>query len=238
MAVTLNCEQCGREFEVPPYRVDKARFCTHECYSRWLSQHKRGRDSDAWRGGNVTVTCEQCGVEFEVAQHRKEQARFCSRRCHGAWKTAHLCGEQVWNWEGGESEFTCHACGATFQRAAAKTKRNTHSFCSKECYWDWHRGENHADWQGGGVNYYGADWWTQRRLARERDGYACRRCGISHEAGERQIDVHHIVPYRESQNNALGNLICLCQRCHAGVECGKFDLPTGQLTDKELGWSG
>jgi len=38
-------------------------------------------------------------------------------------------------------------------------------------------GSNNHNWNGGTVNYYGMDWYSQRRKARKRDNYICRLCG-------------------------------------------------------------
>ena len=39
-------------------------------------------------------------------------------------------------------------------------------------------------------------------------------CGKTKEENKRNMDVHHIVPYLDSKDNSLDNLICLCRRCH------------------------
>ena len=76
-------------------------------------------------------------------------------------------------------------------------------------------------------NDYGPNWASQRKLALERDGHACRTCG----AGG-LLHVHHIRPFREygyvrGQNehyreaNHVGNLITLCPSCHRRAEQGQ-----------------
>lgn len=74
-------------------------------------------------------------------------------------------------------------------------------------------GEENHSWKGGKVTYRGAGWIGIREQARRRDGYKCRRCG-----GSRLLEVHHIVPYRETQDNGLENLVTLCHSCHRAVE--------------------
>lgn len=77
-------------------------------------------------------------------------------------------------------------------------------------------------------NDYGPNWPQQRKLALARDGYRCRRCGVS----EGMLHVHHIRPFREfaylpGQNdhylaaNELDNLITLCPSCHRQAEAGQ-----------------
>jgi DEAD/DEAH box helicase domain-containing protein len=87
---------------------------------------------------------------------------------------------------------------------------------------------------------YGPNWETQRRRARERDGYVCRACGLPEGAMGREHDVHHIVPfrkfnYRPGENeayleaNRLENLITLCRRCHARCDHGPREGPVVAL---------
>ncbi len=89
-----------------------------------------------------------------------------------------------------------------------------------------------GQWIGDPLDY-GPDWETQRRRARERDGFRCVRCGAREREG-RQHDVHHIRPlrafvleanrrgepitwaYREA--NRLENLVTLCPTCHRQAE--------------------
>ena len=76
---------------------------------------------------------------------------------------------------------------------------------------------------------YGPNWQTQRQLARQRDRFRCAECRIPEDQLARQLDVHHLTPFREfcylpGQNNAyllanqLSNLISLCPTCHKRVE--------------------
>ena len=58
----------------------------------------------------------------------------------------------------------------------------------------------------------GNDWDVQREKAIKRDNHICRICGI------KATNVHHIIPYRKTQDNSLINLITLCNKCHKQTE--------------------
>jgi len=81
-------------------------------------------------------------------------------------------------------------------------------------------GENSPVWKGGQLYYYGPNWRQQRRNARYRDKYTCQHCGLTEVQLGKQLDVHHIVPFRKfgpkkyRQANRLRNLISLCPACH------------------------
>lgn len=76
---------------------------------------------------------------------------------------------------------------------------------------------------------YGPNWRQQRVRARGRDGFRCSHCRISEDELGRELDVHHIIPFREfgfipGQNdgylaaNDLTNLVSLCPTCHKRAE--------------------
>ena len=79
---------------------------------------------------------------------------------------------------------------------------------------------------GSDVIDYGPNWFQQRNLARERDGFKCQVCGLLESS--QQHDVHHISPFRLCRDadgivsyqlaNRLENLITLCRNCHRRAE--------------------
>jgi len=87
-----------------------------------------------------------------------------------------------------------------------------------------HTGENNPRWNGGGENYYGPNWVSQRRNALERDDYRCQdpSCSMTNEEHIEKhgqgLDVHHIIPFdtfdSPSEANKLENLVTLCRECH------------------------
>lgn len=77
-------------------------------------------------------------------------------------------------------------------------------------------GNRHPDWRGGHSRYRGEDWYAQRHATIKRDNYTCQICGVTIDELEssQYMHVHHIVPYRLTQDNSLDNLITLCASCH------------------------
>jgi len=61
---------------------------------------------------------------------------------------------------------------------------------------------------------YGDDWDKIRYLIYYRDRFTCQGCGIKGIS----LDVHHIVPFLQSFDNSLHNLITLCRKCHMKIE--------------------
>lgn len=87
-------------------------------------------------------------------------------------------------------------------------------------------------WKGGVSAYQWRkpNWREQRKKARERDNNTCQACSTTAKEQGQNMDVHHIIPYREFDNpkeaNQLSNLICLCRVCHLRVENGLLECPT------------
>ena len=95
--------------------------------------------------------------------------------------------------------------------AVMKTKKERNSRGSAS-------GEKNGNWKGGRPKYRGADWHKQRRLAMERDQYTCQLCGIKQEEIDRELTVHHILPYHDGGTNDLDNLLTVCMSCHFTLE--------------------
>jgi len=79
-------------------------------------------------------------------------------------------------------------------------------------------GPNNPNWKGGSRAYRGPGYDRQRPKVLKRDNYTCQRCGITQEAIDKELDVHHKVPYKLGGTNELSNLISLCRRCHNILE--------------------
>lgn len=58
----------------------------------------------------------------------------------------------------------------------------------------------------------GDNWEYIRKQIYKRDKWACRKCRKHCE--KKEIQCHHIEPYKYNQNNSENNLITLCVKCH------------------------
>lgn len=61
------CKACDKEFYVPNYRKDKAKFCSKECLNH--KQYER-----------TVLICQGCDKEFKVSESRTDK-KFCSLEC-------------------------------------------------------------------------------------------------------------------------------------------------------------
>jgi len=223
--VVAHCPECGKE------------FWHHATWPRIYCSRKCSAANNAKTNLGIVELppqfCEQCGVE--ITKDKRTGRRFCSPKCFGEWFTKHVVGENHPNHKDGVTRI-CKHCGNEFEVKPYAPAAGEGVFCNRACKAAWqqlhppkHRpepmyGPNNPRWKGGTLPYYGPNWRPQRRNARRRDNYTCQRCGKTESEIGKQLDVHHIVPFREfgveryKEANALSNLISLCYRCHTWVE--------------------
>lgn len=68
--------------------------------------------------------------------------------------------------------------------------------------------------------YLKTDYWKNvSQLVKKRDGFRCRLCNSQHDL----IAHHRSYDHRGDEQNHLGDLTCLCQRCH-GIFHGKIQI--------------
>ena len=75
-------------------------------------------------------------------------------------------------------------------------------------------GKKHHNWQGGKIdNNRGKEWQVIRKIVLDKYDYTCLHCG-----SKGDLDVHHIIPYREVPEHKMENLISLCKSCHVKAD--------------------
>ena len=91
-------------------------------------------------------------------------------------------------------------------------------------------GDKHWNWKGGITNnkykrIANAEWRKTRKKVLERDNYECKRCGSN-----KNLRVHHEIPYRIVPRNDMINLVTLCCKCHTYTERNyiHFDISLGE----------
>lgn len=221
MPIKCKCANCGKTiYKSPSHAQRPHQFCNKDCFFKWLSQHHRKRQ---------IVYCDNCGTQLEVKPYRikRNKHHFCDRKCRALWLSEHRKGKSHHCWN--KVERTCEICGKKFLAWPSRVAQGLARFCSRKCFGKWKSqtttGKNNHNWKGGNYEtYYGPNWRQQRRNARRRDNYTCRRCGVTENELGRQLDVHHIIPFREfgiqryKEANKVSNLISLCHPCHKTAE--------------------
>jgi len=204
------CGFCDKSFEVLPSRKHHGRgkYCSKEC--KYAGSRK----------DNIKQ-CELCKKEF---RYTNKKQRFCTSDCSYKAKSVGLVTRKVLipyktkpisEWR----KRKCCICDIDY----IATKR-TQSHCSKACHYitqsNLIAGEKNYFYKDGSSKekrcYRGDDWGVIRKSIYKRDGWSCRYCGKH--CDKREIQCHHITPYRLTKDNSENNLVTLCVSCHPKIE--------------------
>jgi hypothetical protein len=183
------CKHCQTTF----YGKGSGRgmYCTEEC------RKSEGRPDVTNGRKGIEKTCPQCETSFYVHPSTIKQV-YCSPKCLSQTT---------------KQSRNCVICDAIFVTTQSKRQATCSKKCATELQSRIRQGEKSTFWRGGKMAPYVGIWKTQRRAARERDGYQCVLCGSTD-----RIQVHHIIPFRYSQSHDLTNLVTLCRSCHSREE--------------------
>lgn len=246
------CQFCGDEFH--PQSLNRHQNSFHrdemdhhcpECGQGFMDEsylRKHLTEMHGISSSKEMVECAVCEKEFEGWKYRER--KICGDKdCLGEFTRIHNSGEDGPNWRGGGINYNCDYCGDDITLDRCLFEEFDNHFCDEWCYADWQSenrvGENHHQWQGGGVEYYGTGWSNIRKERIEMDNGECRVCGIDRDTHQdkfgRDLAVHHIIPrrefydeedemYDEKEMNDLNNLISLCDKHHIKVERGVINL--------------
>lgn len=247
--IWTQCHQCGKAIYRPMWRLKRTerQFCDHTCFSEW-KKTQTGENANSYKGTQIQVLCAQCGeqIERDPSKIQRNKHFFCCQNCWNEWRKTHMRGESNPNFSTPAIDTTCAWCGVSIQRKPWKfgTNKRRFHFCCAEHRAKWHKktfiGPDNQNWKGGKIKHYGPNWNNQKRLARKRDNNTCRVCGATQKKNGKALDVHHVTPFRsfnyvpgENDNyvqaNDLGNLVCLCMKCHRKVEHGVIALQPNLL---------
>lgn len=187
--------------KVRQYRIRVCRECgrTDSVRRDDLSDRRKscaGRESGAKglatiRARRIFATCLHRGLRYPISSSaaRLARPRYCSRACRSqAVRIARIC----------------QACGVCFKvpRGALSGRTNASGdFCRRRCY------EQHLR-RAERVSGRGSRWRVHRQEAIRRAPF-CALCGRL-----RNLEAHHIIPFRLTHDNTQTNLIPLCKSCH------------------------
>lgn len=119
--ITLECEECGGEYETHPYHKDESRFCSWTC--------KR----EDWANDPETRECENCGKEVTRQPYNfKGENTLCSKDCYSEWWSEQQRGSGNPAWKGGKSGITAvrRMLGErSWNHYARQTRKNAGHVC-------------------------------------------------------------------------------------------------------------
>jgi hypothetical protein len=142
----------------------------------------------------LTVKCDYCGKTINRYKSNCKSLIFCDSTCFNEYKkTLH-------------EKRICKQCGKEFdiRKSAIRSSNASGNYCSRECYEDSMRIPE--------SNGYRADFRKVKNKHFSKTQF-CVICGTT-----KDIHIHHIIPFRLTQDNGLNNLIPLCAKHHVIFE--------------------
>lgn len=164
----------------------------------------------------IKRVCQICGKEFEIYESSlhssNSSGKFCSRKCYNEYQKT-LTGSK--NNHCSRIQVKCACCGKTTFTTPYRAALYKNKFCSLQCKHDFHHnytnGEKNGNWKGGASRYRGDDF---ERIKREKfKDCFCALCGTKN-----NVHIHHIIPFRLTQDNSEENLVPLCAKHHKLIE--------------------
>lgn len=160
--------------------------------------------------------CLRCGNEFYILQCQLDKSntsgKFCCRKCYNEYQKT-LTGDK--NNHFTRVKVNCPTCGKEFLALPSKIKMYKNTFCSVKCRSEYHvnyiGGDKNCNWKGGTSRLRGN--FDEVKRKHFEGVQFCAICGTT-----KNIHIHHIIPFRLTQDNSLDNLIPLCNSHHKSVE--------------------
>ena len=182
------CVECQKEQFV---RKDNEPIRCQSCSCRAVG--KKGLA--VIRSKRIQWQYDGCGDWFYTTLSAKgnKKRHYCSRACHS--KSCQM-------------DRVCRQCGKQFSVRQSSISNKTNAsgnYCSRKCY-------EKVLCQPDRVSGRGSQWKRIRKEAVKRAPF-CAVCGTL-----KNLQVHHIIPYRITQDNEQNNLVPLCPSCHKKVE--------------------
>lgn len=162
MPEICNCIQCGKKFEVKPYKKNTAKFCSRDC--QW--EYKKGKKKGEW----ITKICPSCGEEFTTLKSKDK--KYCSEKCNSERNEKYMkyncdfCGSEIRikktlyqelldckrksitcshscanKMKHTGHDVFCDNCGKKFYRRQYHIDKHEHQFCSNECQMEYQHKE-------------------------------------------------------------------------------------------------
>ena len=229
--VTNICKTCGREYQKKKSHAARSFFCCRDCKTIGIRRRRQSEIEEQF-GEPIKPLLER--LYYDEKMGIKQIAKHINVSDRNLWNWFDELGIErrdkseavTLQWVGNDERkeqiteiFTksiksYYANGGISPAKLPHVRKKISQAKMGKKNWMYGRfGAKNPMWQGGKITYRGKGWDSIRVQVKRRDKNKCRRCGT-----DKDLTVHHIVPYRETQDNSFDNLVTLCRKCHIKVE--------------------
>jgi hypothetical protein len=213
-----NCKVCNKEFYFDKSQLKhrNPQYCSRKCFSTIPRKGKSryGKDNPFYNKKHTELSkLKMKTTRLDGLRSGKIKITTKGKKLNPIYKKCLFCGKIM----------------------ILAQHRKDAKYCNKECAKKGYNPINHWNWNGGvssetkkRIGTY--SWNITRKKVYARDNWTCQVCG-KHCSND--IQCHHIVPYRITQDNSESNLITLCKSCHLKEEKKYYKIKNKQL-DLEL----
>ena len=97
----VKCVNCGKDYEILPYRINKSRFCSRKCNTEYRIKHPE--EFGGFKEGHEPYGAKPwLGKEFSD-DHKKRLSESLKGRLFSDEHKQNLRGDKHWNWKGGKT---------------------------------------------------------------------------------------------------------------------------------------
>lgn len=87
--ITLNCQQCGNNFETTKFWLASRKFCSLKCAKAFHF----GANHPGWKGP-IEKKCKHCGCAF-TRQFQSDRRVYCSHQCSAKGRSTRRDGKSI-----------------------------------------------------------------------------------------------------------------------------------------------
>lgn len=90
---TVECRECGKNFEVNKYQIENGRkYCSESCKGKSRGRQIKGSNNPSYKGGDVeSDPCRWCG-ETKMVRPSVKDRPFCGKNCYDKWQSEYRKG--------------------------------------------------------------------------------------------------------------------------------------------------
>lgn len=186
------CKKCGAQFT--PTRGAKGTFCSLKCWAR--SKDKADVNRKALKGKRLSLEHRRKLSKVKIGTIRSLE----SRKRNSESMIGHKWSKET---------IRKRTLSLTGKKRTGLAYQNILDGIAKS-----HGYNSYAEMPNvPNPDYRGHRWTEIRTRIIERDKNKCRLCGE-----KQRLQVHHIVPWRQTKDNSSSNLITLCISCHQSIK--------------------